>query len=474
MPTPRPPRRVAVILAAGKGTRMRSALPKVLHAAAGRPLLAWVVDTARAAGCEKVLIVVGHGAEAVKEAVQDPDVEWVLQADQRGTGHALAQAEPYVEGDALLLALSGDVPLVTPRTLERLAAAAAAADTGWGAMAVADLDEPGSLGRVIGEASLERIVEAADASPGELAVKRVNAGLYALPAPAIFDLLRAVRTDNAQGEIYLTDAVTAAAGSGRPVALVALDDPAEALGVNTRAELARVHRVLIDRHLATLMNGGVTILEPARTTIEPGVRIGADTVVHPDVSLLGDTAVGAGCTLRQGVWIQDGTLGDGVTVEPYSVLDGAEVEDGCRVGPFARLRPGTRLRRGARVGNFVEVKASEIGPGAKAGHLSYIGDATVGEGANLGAGVVTCNYDGRTKHRTEIGAKAFIGSDTMLVAPVNIGEGASTAAGSVITKDVPAGALAVGRARQKNLEGRAGGLRARRKPDRRPDGREEG
>jgi bifunctional UDP-N-acetylglucosamine pyrophosphorylase/glucosamine-1-phosphate N-acetyltransferase len=461
--------RIAVILAAGKGTRMVSSLPKVLHAAAGRPLLAWVVDTARAAGCGRILIVVGHGAEAVREAVAGPDIDWVLQADQRGTGHALAQAEPHVKGDALLLVLSGDVPLVTPRTLERLAAAVT-----WGSMAVADLDEPGSLGRVIGEASLERIVEAADATPGELAVERVNAGLYALPAPAIFDLLRAVGTDNAQGEIYLTDAVTAAASAGQPVALVVLDDPAEALGVNTRAELARVHRVLIDRHLATLMKDGVTILEPARTTIEPGVRVGPDTVIHPDVSLLGRTVIGAGCTLRQGAWIQDSTLGAGVTVEPYSVLDGAEAEDGCRVGPFARLRPGTRLRREARVGNFVEVKASEIGPGAKVGHLSYIGDATVGAGANVGAGVVTCNYDGRKKHRTEIGAKAFLGSDTILVAPVNVGEGASTAAGSVITKDVPAGALAVGRTRQKNLEGRAGGLRARRDPDRRPDGREEG
>jgi bifunctional UDP-N-acetylglucosamine pyrophosphorylase/glucosamine-1-phosphate N-acetyltransferase len=469
MPTSRPPRRVAVVLAAGKGTRMRSSLPKVLHCAAGRPLLAWVVDAARAAGCEKILVIVGHGAERVKEEVGAPDIEWVIQAEQKGTGHALAQAEPHVPGDAVLLVLSGDVPLVTPQTLDQLAIDAAA---GWGAMAVAELDQPGSLGRVLagGYGGLRKIVEAADATPEERAVKRVNAGLYALPAPAIFEYLRGVRSNNAQGEIYLTDAVTNAAGDGRLVQLVPLPDPSEALGVNTRAELARVHRVLIDRHLSRLMDEGVTILEPSRTTIEPGVKVGVDTVIHPEVSLLGGTVVGAGCTLRQGAWIQDSTLGEGVTVEPYSVLDGAEIADGCRIGPFARLRPASRLLQGARVGNFVEVKASELGPGSKVSHLAYVGDARIGAGANLGAGVVTCNYDGRRKHATEVGPGAFIGSDTMLVAPVKVGEGASTAAGSVITKDVPAGALAVGRVRQKNLEGRAGGLRARRKPD----GREEG
>jgi bifunctional UDP-N-acetylglucosamine pyrophosphorylase/glucosamine-1-phosphate N-acetyltransferase len=242
------------------------------------------------------------------------------------------------------------------------------------------------------------------------------------------------------------------------------------LGVNTRAELARVHRRLLERHLASLMDSGVTILEPSRTVIEPGVRVGVDTVIHPGVALLGGTAVGAGCTLHQGVWMKDCSLGEGVTVEPYSVLEGAEVGDGCRVGPFARLRPASRLLAGARVGNFVEVKSSELGPGSKANHLAYLGDAKVGAQANIGAGVVTVNYDGHRKHPTEIGAGAFIGSDTMLVAPIKVGEGASTAAGSVITKDVPAGALAVGRVRQKNLEGRAGGLRRKRKAEEKEEG----
>ena len=460
-----PSDRVAVILAAGKGTRLRSALPKVLHRAAGRPLLAWVIEAARQAGCGRILVVVGHGAEQVREEISGDDLGWVIQAEQKGTGHALQMAEAALAGTAAtVLVLSGDAPLVTPATLEALADAAEAGGGGWGALAVADLDEPGSLGRVLAkpDGSLDRIVEAADArrdDPEILTVRRVNAGLYALPAPEIFDYLRRLKTDNAQGELYLTDAVAGAANDGRPVAIVPLSDFNEALGVNNRAELAQVHRRLIDRHLDDLMASGVTVLEPSRTTVEPGVRVGADTVIYPEVSLSGHTTVGPGCTLHQGAWLRNTTLGEGVTVEPYSVLDGAEVGDGCRVGPFARLRPASRLLEGARVGNFVEVKASELGAGSKVGHLSYVGDATVGAGANIGAGVVTCNYDGTRKNRTEIGPDAFIGSDTMLVAPVRIGEGATTAAGSVITKNVPEGALAVGRVRQKNLTGRLPALR---------------
>jgi bifunctional UDP-N-acetylglucosamine pyrophosphorylase/glucosamine-1-phosphate N-acetyltransferase len=452
--------RIAVILAAGKGTRMKSSLPKVLHEAAGRPLLAWVIDAARTAGCQRILVVVGHGAEMVRERSGGEDLTWVLQAEQRGTGHALAQAEREIPGEATVLVLSGDVPLMNPATLDRLARDA---EEGWGAMAVAEMEEPGSLGRVLVDESgiFKAIVEARDATPEELAVRRINAGLYALPAPDVFTYLRNLRTENAQGELYLTDAVTNAARDGHPVRLVELADPDEALGVNDRAELARVHRLLLDRHLQMLMKAGVTLLEPARTVIEPTVRVGEDTVIHPGVSLLGRTVIGRECVVHQGAWLRDTTVGDGTLIEPYSVLDRAEVGDGCRVGPFARLRPAARLQSGARVGNFVEVKNSEIGAGAKVNHLSYVGDATVGAGANIGAGVVTCNYDGVRKNPTEIGAGAFIGSDTMLVAPVKVGAGASTAAGSVVTKNVPDGALAVTRVRQKNLEGWAGGLRRR-------------
>jgi bifunctional UDP-N-acetylglucosamine pyrophosphorylase/glucosamine-1-phosphate N-acetyltransferase len=350
---PADPRRVAVVLAAGRGTRMRSALPKVLHPAAGRPLLAWVLDAARAAGCGRIVVVTGHAADAVRAEPRIAELAgalaesgvvlgWAIQAEQRGTGHALAQAAAAAAGAERVVVLSGDVPLVTAATLDRLLAAATAAGT-WGAMAVADLERPGSLGRVIaapGEPRrLERIVEAADATPPELAVSTVNAGLYVLPAPDIFARLDRLEPANMQGELYLTDAVNAAAADGHRVALVPLGDPHEALGVNDRRELAAVHRILIDRHLDVLMLSGVSVLEPARTTVEPAVCVGGDTVLHPEVSLLGRTSVGRGCVLHQGAWVRDSVLGDGVTVGPYGVLDGARLAEGSRLGPHAYLTP---------------------------------------------------------------------------------------------------------------------------------------
>ncbi|MDX1503344.1 MAG: bifunctional UDP-N-acetylglucosamine diphosphorylase/glucosamine-1-phosphate N-acetyltransferase GlmU [Thermoanaerobaculia bacterium] len=442
----------AVILAAGQGTRMRSRRPKVLHRAAGRPLAAWVLDAARAAGCRRLLVVVGHRADEVREALDSPDVVWVEQAEQLGTGHALAQAAPHLTGEARVLVLSGDVPLVRPATLGRLVEAATG---GWGSLAVADLATPGSLGRVLRGpgGTLERIVEAADADEEELAVRTVNAGLYCLPAPEIFGYLERLGTDNAKGELYLTDGLGLAAADGKPIRLVELAEWQEAQGVNDRAELATVHRHLLRRQAAALQAGGVTVWDPERTVIEAGVEVGEDSEIHPGVTLAGATVIGAGATIREGASIRDCRLGRGVVVEPYSVLEGAEVGDGCRVGPFARLRPGARLGAGAKVGNFVEVKNSRLGPGVKASHLTYLGDAEVGEGANVGAGTITCNYDGFQKHSTRIGARASIGSDTLLVAPVEVGDDAETGAGSVITADVPAGALGVSRGRQRNVPG---------------------
>jgi bifunctional UDP-N-acetylglucosamine pyrophosphorylase / glucosamine-1-phosphate N-acetyltransferase len=445
--------RLAVILAAGHGKRMRSAKPKVLHEAGGRPLLEWVVTAARAAGCARIAVVVGHGGAQVRNAFADAsDLVWVEQREQNGTGHALLQAAPELASPALALVLSGDVPLVRPETLARLAEAAA---TGWGAMAVAKLAEPGALGRVVGDADdrLVRIVEARDATPAELAIRTVNAGLYALPAPEIVAYLRALRPNNSQGELYLTDAVTAAARDGRTVRLVELADPDEALGVNDRVELARVDRLLNRRTIERLALAGVTFLAPETSSVGPDVAVGRDTVVHPQATLAGATRLGDNVVVHTGAWLRDSAVGDGAVIEAYSVLDGATVGDGCRVGPFARLRPAAVLQAGARVGNFVEVKQSTLGPGAKANHLAYLGDATVGAGANIGAGVVTCNYDGVAKHPTTIGAGAFVGSDTMLVAPVTVGENATTGAGSVITTDVPDGALAVERARQRTVAG---------------------
>jgi bifunctional UDP-N-acetylglucosamine pyrophosphorylase/glucosamine-1-phosphate N-acetyltransferase len=449
------PHRIAVVLAAGQGRRMRSALPKVLHEVAGRPMLARVLATARLSGCDRLLVVVGHRAESVRAAFPDTDLTWVEQREQRGTGHALLQAAPHAAASALLLVLSGDVPLVRAATLDRLAKAAAA---GWGAMAAATLREPGTLGRVLTrlDGTLERIVEVADANASELAICRVNAGLYALPAPEIFDFLAALEPDNAQGELYLTDALGAAAAAGRRIEVIELEDPDEALGVNDRADLARVHRLLLERKARELQRGGVTLFAPERTAIEPESEIAPDTVVHADVALLGACRIGTGSVLQQGVWMRDTTVGQDCVIEPYSVLDGATVGNGCRVGPFARLRPGTVLADGARIGNFVEIKNSRLGRKAKANHLAYVGDAEVGDGANIGAGAVTCNYDGEMKHRTEIGAGAFIGSDTMLIAPVRVGAQATTGAGSVITRDVPDGALAVERTPQRTVPGWAG------------------
>ena len=443
----------AVILAAGQGKRMKSARPKVLHEVAGRSMLARVVAVARASGCSPIVVVIGHGSDAVRAAFADEPLEWVEQTDQRGTGDALARTEKTLDAHpGLALVLSGDVPLLRPETLSELLAAAR---LGWGAMAVATVDEPGRLGRVFAkpDGSLERIVEAADASAAELANRRINAGIYALPVPGIFEFLRRLDSANAQGELYLTDALGNAVIAGHRIDLVELADPEEASGVNDREDLARVHRLLLDRQGRALMASGVTLLAPERIAIEPEVEIAADTTVHPDVTILGPSSIGHGCTLGQGVWIRASQIADGATIEPYSVLDGAHVGTGCRVGPFARLRPGTVLLEGARVGNFVETKNARLGRNSKANHLAYLGDAEIGDGVNVGAGAVTCNYDGVAKHRTEIGDGAFIGSDTMLVAPVHIGARATTAAGSVITRNVPAGALAIERSAQKAIAG---------------------
>jgi bifunctional UDP-N-acetylglucosamine pyrophosphorylase/glucosamine-1-phosphate N-acetyltransferase len=446
----RQPPLVAVVLAAGKGTRLRSERPKMLHEVAGRPMLARVLATARAAGCARLLVIIGHGAEAVREAFADEQITWVEQREQLGTGHALAQVERHLDGPARLLVLSGDVPLVRPVTLERVTASA---DGAWGALAVARLETPGSLGRVVVEQGrLRSMVEAANASEAELAIKQINVGLYLLPAPQIFDYLSDLEPDPVKGELYLTDALNAAA-TEHAIAACELEDATEALGINDQQDLATAHRALVDRRGAELQQAGVTLLEPNRVTIEPEVEVGVDTVLHADVWLGGGTRVGSGCRIHQGAWVRDSRLGDGVEVAPYSVLDGAEVGDGCRVGPYARLRPGAVLEADARVGNFVEVKNARLGPGVKAGHLTYLGDADVGAGSNIGAGTVTCNYDGKAKHRTVIGERAFIGSDTMLVAPVEVGDEAVTGAGSVIANDVPPGALAVERSRQRTVPG---------------------
>lgn len=444
----------AVILAAGKGTRLRSTLPKVLHSVAGRPMLEWVLRAARAAGCEHIYVVVGHGADQVQSEIEGDDVTWVLQEEQLGTGHALLQVASHLQAPTTLLVLSGDVPLVAPDTLATLADEARSS---WGSMVVAEMEDAGSLGRVIAapDGTLQRIVEVADATGEELENRWINAGIYALPAPEIFDFLTQLKPDNAKEELYLTDALTAVADLNRDLVLVSLADVEEAFGVNDRLDLARVHRVLLKRKAEDLMRQGVTILDPNHVVVEAEVEVGKDTVIHPGVSLTGSSSLGEGCTVHQGAWLKDARLGDRVVVEPYCVLEKVEVGDDCLIGPFARMRPGAVMKERAKIGNFVEIKNSILAEGVKVNHLAYVGDATVGENANLGAGTITCNYDGVSKHRTEIGKGAFVGSDTMFVAPVKVGDGAMTAAGSVISKDVPPGALAIERSEQKTVSGYA-------------------
>ena len=444
---------------------MRSAVPKVLHPVAGRALLAHVVEAATRAGCDRVLVVVGHGGDAVREAAENftpegIEVEWVEQSELRGTGHAVQQVEPLVNNDDTLLVLSGDAPLIRASSLKRLLA------TERGAVAVAEVPEPGRLGRVVRRAdgSLERIVEAADASADELSNTTVNAGFYALPAGRTFDALRELSGDNAQGEIYLTDGVGALAADGG-IAVVELEDPTEAWGVNDRRDLAAVDRRWIERHLDELMRSGVTIYDPGSVRVEAGVEVGTDTILHRGVVLRGATSIGSGCEIDVGCVVADSVLQDGATLGAYSSMEGAELKEGAHAGPFARLRPGAVLGKGARVGNFVEVKNSTLGSGVKAGHLAYLGDAEIGAETNIGAGTITCNYDGVKKSRTTIGERAFIGSDTMLVAPVDVGDGAVTGAGSTITRDVPANALAVERADQRTVEGWAGRKRRKKADD---------
>ncbi len=431
---------------------MRSGVPKVLHSVAGRPLLAHVIDSAVEAGCARVLVVVGHGSDAVREAAESfvpesVEIEWAEQAEQRGTGHAVQQVESQVAAADKLLILSGDAPLIRASSLKGLLASEC------GALAVADVSEPGRLGRVLRrqDGSLDRIVEAADASSDELAITTVNAGFYALPAGPTFEALHGLDGDNAQGEIYLTDAVGALAATGG-IDVVELEDPTEAWGVNDRRDLAAADRRWIERRLEELMRSGVTVYDPGSVRVEAGVEVGADTILHRGVVLRGATTVGRGCEIDVGCVVADSVLQDGATLGAYSSAQGAVLEAGAHAGPFARLRPGAVLGRGARVGNFVEIKNSKLGPGVKAGHLAYLGDAEIGADANIGAGTITCNFDGVRKSRTSIGEGAFIGSDTMLVAPVEVGDGAVTGAGSTITRDVPANALAVERAEQRTVK----------------------
>lgn len=442
-----------VILAAGQGTRMKSRLPKVLHPLLGRPMLAYAVEAALALAPERLVVVVGHGGEAVREALGGYPVVFAEQKEQLGTAHALLQAEGALKGfSGPILVTQGDTPLLAPDTLRALLAAL---KEGAGmALLTVELPDPTGYGRILreGEEVLAN-VEEKDASPEVRAIREVNAGAYAFD-PFLFQALREVRNENAAREYYLPDLIAIYRAHGKKVVAVR-GRVEEALGVNTRLELARVEELLLDRLRREWMLRGVRMLLPATIYLEPSVELAPDVTLGPGVVLKGKTRVGEGCEVGAYSVLEDTVLEPGARVLPHSVLQGAHLEGGADAGPFARLRPGAVLKRGAHVGNFVEVKNSVLHEGVKAGHLAYLGDAEVGAGANIGAGVITANYDGKRKHRTEIGEGAFIGSNSVLVAPVRIGPGALVGAGSVVTEDVPEDALALARARQRNLLGYA-------------------
>jgi len=443
-----------VVLAAGKGTRMKSALPKVLHQAAGLPLIEWVLRLARSLDPASITVVLGHGADAVRAAVEGPDVRCVIQEPQLGTGHALLQARPVLAGaTGRVLLLSGDVPLLTAASVGRVLDVQRARQAAV-VVATAEVPDPTGYGRMIRDnGALVRIVEHRDATPVERTVREINSGVYVFELAPLFAALARLGSSNAQGEYYLPDLVDINRRDGRVVEAVKLDDADEIRGINTRAELAEVGRVLQGRINAAHMAAGVSLVDPATAYIGPDVRIGQDTILHPFVILDGATSIGAGCELHAGTRICGSTLGDGVTVLNHSVVEASTVDEGARLGPFARIRPESAIGPDVHIGNFVEIKKSQLGKGTKIGHLTYVGDATVGAGVNVGAGTITCNYDGRKKHRTVIGDGAFVGSHSTLVAPVRVGAGAYVAAGSAITEDVPDGALGVARGRQTNKTG---------------------
>ncbi|HWP64713.1 MAG TPA: bifunctional UDP-N-acetylglucosamine diphosphorylase/glucosamine-1-phosphate N-acetyltransferase GlmU [Candidatus Limnocylindria bacterium] len=446
-----------VVLAAGLGTRMRSARAKVLHELAGRPLLHYPLRALRALAPARVVLVVGHQADLVRAAAAavSDGLETVLQAEQRGTGHAVRCAMGALagfEGDVVVL--YGDVPLIRGETLAALADAHRRHDAAL-TLLTAHCADPTGYGRIVrdGTGRVERIVEERDASPAERAITEINPGFYCIRSDVLEPALGRLRPSNAQAELYLTDVVGMVAQAGGRVESVCVSDPGEVAGINTRAELAAMERRMRASLVERFMAAGVTFEDPATAYLGDEVEIGADTVIGPNVILRGRTRIGAGCRLEGTNFLADTTVGDGVQVLFGTVADGAEIGPGSRIGPFARLRPGTRLGANVHIGNFVETKKAVVGDGTKANHLTYLGDCEIGPDTNVGAGTITCNYDGFKKSVTRIGARVQIGSDTQLVAPVSVGDDAYVGAGTTVTKNVPAGSLAVSRTPMRVVSG---------------------
>ncbi len=440
-----------IILAAGQGTRMRSALPKVLHPIAGRPMLERVLDAAATLSPARMHVVIGHGAEQVRSRLAHRDVAWALQGEQLGTGHAVMQAMPEVPDDAEVLILYGDVPLIRPATCQALVERLQQADL---ALLTVELANPHGYGRILRDPSgrVTGISEDKDCTPEQRAIREGNTGLMAVRARQLRQWLGGLSRDNAQGEYYLTDVVGMAAVSGGVEAVIALDED-EVAGVNNRAQLAHLERVYQARQARALMDEGVTLADPARLDVRGRVVAARDVFIDVNVVLEGEVELAPNVSIGPGCVLKNVRLAEGVEIRAHSILEGARIGPGAVIGPFARIRPGTVLADGVHIGNFVEVKASIIGSGSKANHLSYIGDTEMGGGCNIGAGVITCNYDGANKHKTIIGDDVFVGSDTQLVAPVTVGSGATIGAGSTITKPVADQVLALSRSPQVSRDG---------------------
>jgi bifunctional UDP-N-acetylglucosamine pyrophosphorylase/glucosamine-1-phosphate N-acetyltransferase len=440
-----------IILAAGEGKRMQSSLPKILHKLAGKPLLQHVLDASDALQPARIHVVTGFGGEQVREAIQRPDLNWVEQGEQLGTGHAVMQALPAVADNAQVLVLYGDVPLVRSESLQGLLQQAQQAP----ALLTAELSDPTGYGRIVRDpqGQLSSVVEQKDASAPQLLIEEINTGILAAPAAVLKTLLPRVGNQNSQGEYYLPDILALAVEEGTTVATASVDSELETLGVNDRLQLQQLEREYQGLLAQQLMLAGVTLADAGRVDIRGKVDSGRDTFIDVNVVLEGQVKLGSAVSIGANCVLIDCELGDGVEIKPFSHLEGVVVEDNCQVGPYARLRPETHLLAGARIGNFVEIKKSLIGAGSKVNHLSYVGDCEMGDGVNIGAGTITCNYDGANKHRTTIGSGVFVGSNSTLVAPVEIAEGGFVGAGSTITRTVEQDQLAISRTKQRNLEG---------------------
>jgi bifunctional UDP-N-acetylglucosamine pyrophosphorylase/glucosamine-1-phosphate N-acetyltransferase len=444
-------------MAAGKGTRLKSKYPKVIHSVGGKTVLAHVVAAAKqVVPAKDIFVIVGYEADKVKKAVEESGVQFVLQAEQRGTGHAILTAQKDVAGYDHILVLSGDAPLISPSTIAHLRDFHLQRKSGM-TLLTAELANPTGYGRILRKspksAEVRAIVEEKAASPAQKKIREINAGFYAFNVRDLYDHIGRLKTDNPHGEYYLTDMAAVLGKTKRPVLATRTDDASEILGGNTRAELVDIDQQIRLAKCHQLMAEGVTVFYPATCVIDSEVEVGQDTVIEPFVQLIGKTRIGSDCRIRSYSVLTNSEIGDGVVINPGTIMDDSRVAASATIGPYSRLRPGSDIGEGAHLGNFVETKKMKLGKGSKANHLTYLGDAEIGEGVNVGAGTITCNYDGVHKHKTVIGDRVFVGSDTTLVAPIEVGKGAYIGAASCLTENVPEDALAIGRARQTVKEG---------------------